>query len=35
MHFLSVIAMTTTPLFVAIILMSGLGSLLLTPCHQS
>jgi hypothetical protein len=34
-HFLSVIALTTTPLFVAIILMSGLGSLLLTPCHQS
>jgi hypothetical protein len=34
-HFLSVVAMTTTPLFAAIILMSSLGSLLLTPCVQS
>ena len=33
-HFLSVVALTITPLFVAIILMSGLGSLLLTPCVQ-
>jgi hypothetical protein len=34
-HFLSVVAMTIGPLFLAIILMSGLGSILLSACHQS
>ena len=34
-HFLSIIGMTIAPLFVAIILMSGLGSVVLASCHQS
>ena len=34
-HFLSVIGMTITPLFLAMILMSGLGSALLMGCRQS
>jgi hypothetical protein len=33
-HFLAVVAMTIGPLFLAIILMSGLGSILLTACRQ-
>jgi hypothetical protein len=34
-HFLSVIGMTITPLFLAIILMSGLGEVFLPRCVQS
>lgn len=34
-HFLSIIALTTTPLFLAIMLMSGLSVLFLTACRQS
>jgi hypothetical protein len=34
-HFLSVIGMTITPLFLAIILMGGLGAVHLPNCHQS
>jgi hypothetical protein len=34
-HFLSIVALTTTPLFLAIMLMSGLGVLFLTGCRQS
>jgi hypothetical protein len=34
-HFLAVIGMTTTPLFLAIILMSGLGEFFLPSCVQS
>jgi hypothetical protein len=34
-HFLAVIGMTITPLFLAIILMSGLGSIFLPVCVQS
>jgi hypothetical protein len=34
-YFLSVIGMTITPLFLAIIVMSGLGSILLAHCVQS
>ena len=34
-HFLSVIGITISPLFLAIILMSGLGSVFLANCHQS
>jgi hypothetical protein len=34
-HFLSVIGMTITPLFLAIILMSGLGEFFLPSCLQS
>ena len=34
-HFLSVIGMTITPLFLAIILMSGLGVVFLPSCVQS
>ena len=34
-HFLSIVGMTIAPLFVAIILMSGVGSVVLTNCHQS
>jgi hypothetical protein len=34
-HFLSVIGMTITPLFLAIILMSGLGVAFLPSCVQS
>jgi heme/copper-type cytochrome/quinol oxidase subunit 2 len=34
-HFLSIIALTTTPLFLAIMLMSGIGVLFLTGCRQS
>lgn len=34
-HFLGVIGMTTTPLFLAIILMSGLGEIFLPGCVQS
>jgi Mn2+/Fe2+ NRAMP family transporter len=34
-YFLSIIGMTITPLFLAMILMSGLGSALLTGCRQS
>jgi hypothetical protein len=34
-HFLSVIGMTISPLFLAIILMSGLGSVFLANCQQS
>jgi hypothetical protein len=34
-HFLAVIGMTISPLFLAIILMSGLGSIFLANCVQS
>jgi hypothetical protein len=34
-HFLSVIGMTIGPLFLAMILMGGLGSVLLEQCQQS
>jgi hypothetical protein len=34
-HFLSVIGMTISPLFLAIILMSGLGSILMSGCVQA
>jgi hypothetical protein len=34
-HFLSVIGMTVTPLFLAMILMSGLGEFFLPSCLQS
>jgi hypothetical protein len=34
-HFLSVIGMTISPLFLAIILMSGLGSIFMSGCVQS
>jgi hypothetical protein len=34
-HFMAVVAMTIGPLFLAIILMSGLGSILLSACRQS
>jgi heme/copper-type cytochrome/quinol oxidase subunit 2 len=34
-HFLAVIGMTITPLFLAIILMSGLGEVFLPSCVQS
>lgn len=34
-HFLSIIALTTTPLFLAIMVMSGLSVLFLTACRQS
>jgi hypothetical protein len=34
-HFMAVIGMTITPLFVAIILMSGLGVVFLPSCVQS
>ena len=33
-HFLAVIGLTISPLFLAIILMSGLGSVFLDNCHQ-
>jgi hypothetical protein len=33
-HFLSVVGLTITPLFLAIILMSGLGAASLPDCHQ-
>jgi hypothetical protein len=34
-HFLATVGMTTTPLFLFIILLSGLGSVALPNCHQS
>jgi hypothetical protein len=34
-HFLSIMGMTLTPLFLMIILMSGLGAILLPECVQS
>jgi len=34
-HFLAIIGMTITPLFLAIILMSGLGSTFMSGCVQS
>jgi hypothetical protein len=34
-HFLAVIGVTIGPLFVAMILMSGLGAIVLTQCAQS
>ena len=34
-HFLATVGMVITPLFVSIILMSGLGELLLASCRQS
>ena len=34
-HFFAVIGMTTTPLFLAMILMSGLGEVFLPSCVQS
>lgn len=34
-HFFAVIGMTTTPLFLAMILMSGLGEVFLPSCLQS
>ena len=33
-HFLAVVGLTISPLFLAIILMSGLGSVFLDNCHQ-
>jgi heme/copper-type cytochrome/quinol oxidase subunit 2 len=33
-RFLAIIGMTITPLFLAMILMSGLGSVILVPCRQ-
>jgi Mn2+/Fe2+ NRAMP family transporter len=35
MHFLSIVGMTIGPLFLAIILMSGLGAAFLDSCTQS
>jgi hypothetical protein len=34
-HFLSIVALTTTPLLLAIMLMSGVGSILQAGCPQS
>jgi hypothetical protein len=34
-YFFSLVAMASTPLFLAIILMSGIGSLVLEKCHQA
>lgn len=34
-HFLATVGMTIAPLFLAIILMSGLGAIFLPECHQS
>jgi len=34
-HFLAVVGMTISPLFLAIIVMSGLGSIILSNCVQS
>jgi hypothetical protein len=34
-HFVSVMGMTFTPLFIVIVLMTGLGSIILTECVQS
>jgi hypothetical protein len=34
-HFMSIVALTTTPLFLLIILMNGAGVLVLQKCHQS
>jgi len=34
-YFMSIVAMTTTPLFLAIILMNGVGVLILDRCHAS
>jgi heme/copper-type cytochrome/quinol oxidase subunit 2 len=34
-HFLSIVSLTTTPLFLAIMLLSGLSVLVLTGCRQS
>jgi hypothetical protein len=34
-HFLATVGMATTPLFLFIILLSGLGSVALPNCHQS
>ena len=34
-HFLSIVALTTTPLFLAIMVMSGVGVLFVTGCRQS
>jgi len=34
-YFMSIVAMTTTPLFLAIIVMNGIGVLVLERCHQS
>ncbi len=34
-HFLAIVAVTITPLFVCIMLMSGLGTLFLPACTQS
>jgi hypothetical protein len=34
-HFVAVMGLTFTPLFLAIILMSGLGVVFLPECHQS
>lgn len=34
-YFMSILALTTTPLFLFIIVMSGVGALVLEKCHQS
>jgi hypothetical protein len=34
-HFLAIVGMTIGPLFLAMILMSGLGAVFLAPCTQS
>jgi hypothetical protein len=34
-HFLSIVALTTTPLFLAIMLLSGISALFVTGCQQS
>jgi hypothetical protein len=34
-HFLTIVALTTTPLFLAIIVLSGFSDLFLTGCRQS
>ena len=34
-HFLSVVALTTSPLFLLVIVWSGVGALVLQECHQA
>jgi hypothetical protein len=34
-YFMSIVALTTTPLFLFIIVMSGVGVIVLDKCHQS
>jgi Ni/Fe-hydrogenase subunit HybB-like protein len=34
-HFLGAVGLTISPLFIAIMLMSGIGSIILEKCHQA